>query len=169
MNFPKFPVDAGMIGAIPLSAVEDHDGTRFGLVVSVPGSSTLRQQYHRGTMVFTVGIGGGADTAPGEEEAWYIGDLCYVLENNIPMDGPDWTKATDAVGYHAACVQSMRTPRDGSAGSLVFNLANGRQGLVQSTAYGDGAYTGQLYMEDGMLFELSIDTGGEDEDEDEEE
>ncbi len=160
-----FGVDAGMIGAIPLSAVEKRDGIELGLVVVVPAGATLRHEYFGGTMHFTLGIGGGADIPPGRDESWWVGDLCYVLANNFAHST---RVGRIQAGYDAACEQSFRTPRQSVAGSLLFPLADGRQGLVHSTAYGDGCYTGVLTQDDeGRLATLVIYTGDDGSDEEE--
>lgn len=166
-SLASFPVDAGMIGALPLHLVEDRDGIRYGTVVLLPAGATLRQMYDCGTITFSVGVGGGADADPASDEWWWVGDPCYVLENNIPGGPGDWTKVLDGVGYHAACVQSFRTVRGGKADSLVFRLANGRHGLVQATAFGDGRYAGRLETVDGKLLSLTIWTGDDESDEEE--
>jgi len=159
-----FGVDAGMIGAIPLSSVEKLDNIDLGLVVVVPAGKTLRHEYDTGTMVFTVGVGGGVEVLPNSDEEWWVGDLCYVLKNN-------WTvEPAPEVGYCAACEQSFRTPRQGKAGSLSFPLASGRYGLVHGTAYGDGCYPGELTQDEaGRMERLIIYTGDDGQDWGEEE
>lgn len=160
----EFGVDAGMIGAIPLSSVEELDNIDLGLVMVVPAGKTLRHEYDNGTMVFTVGVGGGVEVLPKSDEEWWIGDLCYVLKDNWTV-GP-----APKVGYWAACEQSFRTPRQGMAGSLPFPLADGRYGLVHGTAYGDGCYPGELTRDEGGRMErLVIYTGDDGQDWGEEE
>ena len=72
---------------------------------------------------------------------YYVGDLCYVLDNS------DWNEVCDL------------TPFDNS--EMAFELSDGRQFWLGSTAYGDGTYNddeGRPYSVDsGTLGAIRVD------------
>lgn len=165
-----FPVDAGMIGIVPMAAVNRDDGgwLEGGTVIRVQGGRFLNLHYDEGRISITADLNG-AVPVPADSDFW-VGDLCYVLENNIPVEDRDWDKsAAPGPGYWAACVSSFETPRDGRCFARPFRAGDGLAGLVASTRWGDGLYPGMLQVEGGYAVGVVIETGDVDEYEDEEE
>lgn len=167
---PDLPVDAGMIGIMPLAAVNRDDAwLDGGVVVKVAAGGSLSLEYDNGQIVIAAGDRG--VVAVGEDSEWWVGDPCYVLENNIPFDGDadnDWAAAADpAPGYWAACVASMKVLRYGCWEAQPFRLDGGRLGLVAATMWGDGLYSLTIQSRGDFLQLAVIETGEVEEDEDE--
>ncbi len=172
MSMKELPVDAGMIGIMPLAAVNHADAwLEGGQVVNVAGGCWLSLCYDNGRITIQLDSHGAIPVD--EDSKWWIGDPCYLLENNIPSgEAGDWTKAADpAPGYWSACVASLRTPRAGRFAAQPYQLDGGLQGLVASTMWGDGCYPLLLQTRyDNYLKYAVIETGDvEDEDYDEDE
>jgi hypothetical protein len=143
-----------MIGAIPVAAVEESVRDDLGHVFPVRRGMWIEGEYDRGKITFRVNEDG-LGIAAGEGDSFYFGDPCYVLKNNLPETG-DWTRDGHGVGYHGACVASLLGPDTVRA----FRLANGRLGLVSNTAYGDGLYDADLWLDDdGYLMRIEVYTG----------
>lgn len=167
-----FPVDAGIIGIIPLAAMEPREGfwPDGGLVVTVRSGRNLGLIYNDGVIVISADDSGtGMIYVPKDTQYW-IGDLCYVLENNIPIGDPQWHKtASPEPGYWAAAISSFQTPRDGRYTVETFPLPNEMQGLVARTQWGDGYYPSQIRMDGHYLDTLIVFTNDFDPGEEEEE
>jgi hypothetical protein len=165
----EFPVDAGMIGIVPLAAVNRGDGCWLegGLVVTVRGGQYLDLRYDSGRIAITTSGTAGSVWVEKDEQYW-VGDLCYALEHNIPDDEPEWPKAVDvARGYWAACVSSFETPREGRYVARPFPIDEERVGLVSRTKWGDGLYPGDIKADDGYLLNVVVETGDDWEEEEE--
>ena len=162
-------VDAGMIGILPLEAVNRADASpEAGCVVKVAGGKWLSLQYDNGRIDIRVDNHG---TIPVDEDAeWWIGDPCYVLENNIPVGKRGWSFATDpAPGYWSACIASLESPRFGQFTAQPYRLASGRLGLVANTMWGDGRFPWTLETCGAYMLSAVIETGDEDDDGDDDE
>lgn len=166
----EFPVDAGIIGIVPVAAIQREDSWKEGgLVIRVQGGRFLNLHYDYGTITITADLNGAVPVL--EDTDFWVGDLCYVLENNIPADDPQWHESTNpAPGYWAACVSSFETPRHGGCYfARPFRLEGGMAGLVSSTQWGDGSYPGAVQHEGEYTVRVRIETGEVDDFEDEEE
>lgn len=168
----ELPVDAGMIGIMPVAAINRPDAwLDGGQVVKVGADCCLSLQYDNGRVAIRVGDRGAIPVETDSE--WWIGDPCYVLKNNLDEAEGDWTKAADpSPGYWAACVASLKTPRYGQFTTQAYQLDDGMLGLVASTMWGDGFYRMTLGTFGAYLLSAVVETGdseGEEDDVDEEE
>lgn len=168
--YKDFPVDAGMIGIVPVAAMNrgDDGWPEGGAVIRVQGGKFLNLHYDNGRISITADLNG---VMPVQEDAnFWVGDLCYALENNIPVEDRNWGKAAaPEPGYWAACVSSFETPRDGRRFTRPFRASEGLTGLVAPTRWGDGLYPGMFRVEGDYTVGVVIETGDVDEYEDEEE
>jgi hypothetical protein len=166
-----FPVDAGMIGVIPKAAMQRGDGgwPEGGMVIKVQGGRYLNLHYNDGRITITADLNGAVPVL--EDTEFWVGDLCYVLESNIPTEDCGWYESTNpAPGYWAACVSSSETPRHGGCYfAKPFRLDGGMAGLVSSTQWGDGVYPGTARTEGEYTVCVTIETGDTFEDDEEEE
>lgn len=162
----ELPVDAGMIGIVPVAAINrgDDGWPEGGLVVKVQGGRYLNLHYSDGRITITADLNGAVPVL--EDTEFWVGDPCYVLENNIAVDR-DWeTSPLPAPGYWAACVSSLDTPRCGVYFARPFRLDGGMAGLVSSTQWGDGSYPVTARLEGEYMVAVVVETGdGEDEEE----
>lgn len=165
-----FPVDAGMIGVIPVSAMQrgDEGWPEGGMVIKVQGGRYLNLHYNDGQITITADLNGAVPVL--EDTEFWVGDLCYVLEGNIPLDDPEWDKSPNPdPGYWAACIRSFETPRHGGCYfARPFRLEGGLAGLVSSTQWGDGLYPGTSRTEGEYTVSVTIETGDDFEDDEEE-
>ena len=159
------PVDAGMIGAIPLTAVnrseEDGAWPEGGMVVRVQGGRYLNLHYNDGRISISADLNGSVPVL--EDTDFWVGDLCYVLESNVPDD----ENGKEPEGYWAACKRTYETPRYGACFMKPFRLSAGVAGLVSRTQWGDGSYPAEVRMEDGYAVHIIVETGDAAEDEEE--
>jgi hypothetical protein len=164
----EFPVDAGMIGVVPVAAMQRADGCPDGgIVIKVQGGRYLNLHYDNGRITITADLNGAIPVL--EDTEFWVGDLCYVLENNIPIEDREWHKsAAPAAGYWAACVSSFETPRYGCSFAKPFRLDGGMAGLVSRTQWGDGLYPGSTRTEGDYTASVTIETGDDFDDEEEE-
>lgn len=163
----ELPVDAGMIGVIPVTGINriDHSA-EAGLVIKVQGGRYLNLHYNNGRITITADLNGALPVL--EDTEFWVGDLCYVLENNIDLDRHDWGEAADASsGYWAACVSSLMTPRHGCCFARPFRLDEGRAGLVALTQWGDGLYPASARIKNGFVVSVIVETGDAEDDEEE--
>lgn len=163
----ELPVDAGMIGVIPVAAINriDHSA-EAGMVIKVQGGRYLNLHYNNGRITITADLNGALPVL--EDTGYWVGDLCYVLTNNIDFDCEDWGEAAEASpGYWAACVSSFETPRYGCCFARPFRLDEGRAGLVASTQWGDGFYPASARIEQGYTVSVIVETGDDASDEEE--
>lgn len=161
------PVDAGMIGILPLAAVNRADGCWLegGIVVKVAAGGSLSLDYDNGQI--TIEVGDHGDVAVDEDSEWWVGDPCYALENRLDEVEGDWSTAADpAPGYWAACVASMKVPRDGRFAAQPYRLDGGLLGLVASTRWGDGLYPITIRTRGDFLQVAVIETGDIEEEDD---
>lgn len=160
----ELPVDAGMIGILPLAAVNRADAwLEGGQVVKVGAGCALSLDYDDGRITIRVSDRGTIPVAADSE--WWIGDPCYGLENRLDEVEGDWTKASDPEpGYWAACVASLSCPRDGQFTAQPYRLDGGLLGLVAPTRWGDGCYSLNLGMFGAYMMSAVIETGDEDDD-----
>ena len=170
MMYKDFPVDAGMIGIVPLAAM-NRNGEGWptgGAVIRVQGGRFLNLHYDEGRISITADLNGVVPVL--EDSDFWVGDLCYVLENNIPVEDRDWAgSAAPEPGYWAACVSSFETPRDGCCFARPFRAGEELAGLVASTKWGDGLYPGSFRVEGDYTVGVTVETGDVDEYEEEEE
>lgn len=159
------PVDAGMIGIIPLAAINrsEADGAwpQGGVVVRVQGGRYLNLHYNDGRITISADMNGSVPVL--EDTDFWVGDLCYVLENNFPDD----ENGKEPIGYWGACERTYETPRYGTCFMKPFRLADGAAGLVSRTQWGDGCYPSEVKMEDGYAVRITVETGDTCEDDEE--
>ncbi|RIK15457.1 MAG: hypothetical protein DCC51_14655 [Anaerolineae bacterium] len=173
-HFKDLAVDAGMIGIVPVAAIDrtDEDGLwkEGGMVFKVLGGLFLSLRYDDGRITITADEDEceGAMAVPVDTEFW-IGDPCYVLTYNLPANDRDWDKAENPEpGYWAACLRSFETPRFGEWVGRPYELPGGMQGLVSRTQWGDGLYPAEARTLADYLLNVVIMTGDEYEEEEEE-
>ncbi len=161
-----FPVDAGMIGIVPVAAMNrgNESWLAGGALIRVQGGQFLNLHYDEGRISITADLNGVVPVL--EDTDFWVGDLCYVLENNIPVEDRNWDKAVaPGPGYWAACVSSFETPRDGRCFARPFRAGEGLAGLVASTRWGDGLYPGTFRVEGDYTVGVVIETGDVEEEE----
>ncbi len=166
----ELPVDAGMIGIVPVAAIQRHENgyPDGGMVIKVQGGRYLNLHYCDGRITITADLNGAVPVL--EDTEFWVGDVCYVLDNNIPITDPNWDKSPNpAPGYWAACLMSFQTPRHDAGGwfSKPFRLDGGLAGLVSATKWGDGLYPAVATTDGIYTVCVTVDTGDEDEDEEE--
>lgn len=165
--YKDLPVDAGMIGIIPVAAISRQDDPypQGGMVIKVEGGRYLNLHYNNGRITITADLNGAVPVL--EDTEFWIGDLCYVLAYNIPADDGNWDKSDGSEsGYWAACKRSFETPRFGCYFAKPFRLDDGMAGLVSSTQWGDGSYPATARMEGEYTVAVTVETGDlEDEEE----
>ena len=161
------PVDAGMIGIIPLAAINrsEADGAwpAGGIVVRVQGGRYLNLHYSAGRITISADLNGSIPVL--DDTDFWVGDLCYVLESNFPDDKNKNGK--EPIGYWAACERTHETPRYGDCFMKPFRLSDGAAGLVSRTQWGDGSYPADVHVEDGFAVRITVETGDAVEDEEE--
>ena len=161
------PVDAGMIGVIPVAAInrtEDGAWPEGGAVIKVQGGRYLNLHYNKGQITISADFNGAVPVL--EDTEFWVGDPCYVLEYNLPLQNREWDKSPcPDPGYWAACVSSFETPRHGCYFARPFRLEGGLAGLVSSTQWGDGCYPATERVEDGYTVSVVVETGDIDYDE----
>lgn len=72
------------------------------------------------------------------KESWYVGDLCYVLDDSSP-ERKVWSEVCNLM-FPAELVTAFGPRRKNGE----FRLSDGRQFFSFGTAYGDGFYEDQF-------------------------
>lgn len=164
----NIPVDAGMIGIVPVAGIRRDDGSRDGgTEVVVEAGRYLNLHYHDGRITISADLNGAIPVL--EDTRFWVGDLSYVLENNIPGERPKWWQAEDPdPGYWAACVASMATPQYGTYFAKPVPLGDGMAGLVSRTMWGDGLYPARVETDGEFMVRFVVETGDLEDEEEEE-